>query len=86
MIKLKPDDRLRVILNQIVPAIVDNLEGEFQKVQLGIQERNAYQLNELCEIPVADLPQYFSNIRQKIERQTKDVKRIPVATTPNQTW
>jgi hypothetical protein len=89
MIKLKPDDRLRVILNQIVPAIVDHGDKSFQLRQLETQEGFANQLNEVCEVPVADLPQFFIDAREEIRHQTKDVMLIeairPMATTPNQT-
>lgn len=76
--ELNPDKRLRVILNQIVPAIVDHSDKSFQLKQLGTQEEAADRLNEICEIPVADLPQYFSDMRDEIERQHKNVERIKV--------
>jgi hypothetical protein len=57
--KLKPEDRLRVILNQIVPAIVDHGDKSFQLRQLETQEGFANHLNEVCEAPIADLPQFF---------------------------
>lgn len=73
---LDPDRRLRVILNQIVPAIVDRSDKSFQLRQLEIQEGVAYHLNEACKIPVADLPQYFIDARREIRGQTKEVMRI----------
>ena len=86
---LDPDKRLRVILDQIVPAIVDRSDKSFQLRQLEIQEGVAYHLNEACEIPVADLPQYFIDARNEIMRTHKEVERIeviqPMAPTPNQT-
>lgn len=76
MIKLKPEDRLRVILDQIVPAIVDHSDKSFQLRQLEIQEGVAYHLNEACEVPVADLPQFFIDAREEILQTHKEVERI----------
>ena len=74
--KMNPDDRLRVILNQIVPAIVSHDDKSFQLRQLETQEGFANQLNEVCEVPVADLPQFFIDAREEIRQQTKEVERI----------
>ena len=73
---MNPDKRLRVILDQIVPAIVDHSDKSFQLRQLEVQEGVAYHLNEACKIPVADLPQYFIDARREIRGQTKEVMRI----------
>jgi hypothetical protein len=78
MVELNPKARLNVVLNQIVPSIVNHEDKEFQKRALANHEDIANQLNELCEIPVADLPQFFQDARDEIERQTKEVERIEV--------
>ena len=65
-----------MVLTVIVPSIADNLEGGFQTKQLKVHEDVAYQLNEVCKNPVADLGQYFADIRERIEERTKNVKRI----------
>jgi hypothetical protein len=86
---MNPDKRLRVVLDQIVPAIVDHSDKSFQLRQLEVQEGVAYHLNEACEVPVADLPQYFIDARNEILRTHKEVERIgtirSMAITPNQT-
>ena len=73
---LDQDRRLRVVLDQIVPAIVDHSDVSFQLRQLEIQEGVAYSLNEACKVPVADLPQIFIDAREEIRQQTKEVERI----------
>ncbi len=73
---MNPDGRLRVILNQIVPAIIDHGDKSFQLRQLETQEGFANQLNEVCEVPIADLPQLFIDAREEIRHQTKDVMLI----------
>ena len=87
---LDPDKRLRVVLDQVVPAIVDRSDKSFQLRQLEIQEGFANQLNEVCEIPVADLPQFFIDARNEILRTHKEVERIetirPMAPTPDQNF
>ena len=90
MVDYTPEGRLDMVLTTIIPSVVDNLEGDFQTKQLENYEGLAYQLNDVCKIPVADLPQYFADIRELIKRKTKEVERIeaiqPMAATPNQTW
>lgn len=76
MVDYTPDGRLDMVLTTIVPSIVDNLEGDFQTKQLDNHEDLAYQLNEICENPVADLRQFFADIRQRIQEREKDVERI----------
>ena len=76
MVDYTPDGRLDMVLTTIVPSIVDNLDGDFQTKQLENHEDVAYQLNEICKNPIADLPQYFADIRKRIEEREKDVERI----------
>lgn len=76
MVDYSPDGRLDMVLTTIVPSIVDNLEGSFQNRQLANHEDVAYQLNEICENPIADLPQYFADVRERIRRNEKNVERI----------
>lgn len=76
MVDYTPDGRLDMVLTVIVPSIADNLEGSFQERQLANHEDLAYQLNEICKNPIADLPQYFADVRQRIEEREKDVERI----------
>jgi hypothetical protein len=78
MVLYDPDTRLRVVLDQIVPSIVDHGDKSFQLRQLETQEGFANQLNEVCEVPIADLPQFFIDAREEIRHQTKEVERIEV--------
>jgi len=71
-----PDHRLRVVLHQIVPAIIDHPDKEFKLKQLDAHENVANQLNEICENPVADICQFFCDARDEIYRQHKEVERI----------
>lgn len=76
MVDYSPDARLDMVLTTIIPSITNNLEGNFQNIQLANHEDVAYQLNEICKNPIADLPQYFADIRERIKRNEKNVKRI----------
>ena len=76
MVDYSPDGRLNMVLTTIVPSIADNLEGSFRTKQLKNHENVAYQLNEICKNPIADLPQYFADIRQRIKERKKNVERI----------
>lgn len=78
MVDYSAEGRLDMVLTTIIPSIVDNLGGSFQTKQLENYEGLAYQLNESCKIPVADLPQYFVDIREIIRRKTKEVERIGI--------
>ena len=78
MVDYTPEGRLDMVLTTIIPSVVDNLEGDFQTKQLENYEGLAYQLNEVCKIPTADLPQFFSDAREVIERQHKEVERIEI--------
>ena len=86
MVDYTPDGRLNMVLTTIVPSIADNLEGDFQSRQLANHEDLAFQLNEICKNPIADLQQYFADVRERIKRNEKNVKRIQMASAPNQTF
>ena len=76
MVDYTPDGRLDMVLTTIIPSIADNLGGSFQGKQLASHENLAYQLNEICKNPIADLQQYFADVRERIKRNEKNVKRI----------
>lgn len=81
MSRLDPASRLNVVMYQIVPAIINNPDKEFQTKQLDAHENVANQLNEICKNPVSDLNQFFADAREQIRRNDKDVNRIKMATT-----
>ncbi len=76
MVDYEPDARLEMVLNTIVPSIVELPDKGFQLKQLDVHENLANQLNEICKNPVADITQFFADARDEIERQHKNVERI----------
>ena len=76
MVDYTPDGRLDMVLTTIIPSIADNLGGSFQEKQLDVHENLAYQLNEICKNPIADLRQFFADTRERIKRNEKNVERI----------
>ena len=71
-----PEHRLRVVLHQIVPAIIDHPDQRFKLRQIDVHEQIANDLNEICKNQIDDLTQVFDDARQEIYRQHKEVERI----------
>ena len=76
MVELGHEARLDRMFDTILPAIVDHEDLDFQLEMLDKKEVVTNDLNIKCGYRVADIPQIFEDLREKVREKQKEVERI----------
>lgn len=76
MVAYDYETRLERMFDIVLPAIENHEDVDFQMSMIDKHKLITEDLNARCGYRVADIPQIFEDLRQRVRERQKDVERI----------